>query len=66
MARTRHLFETDSTRSSLKEYDPSAVSGRTKTPVSNSVQLAMIGYSVKPLLYTNNRIRSIPAIMDNS
>jgi len=43
MARIRHLFEADSTHSSLKEYDPSAVSGRTKTPVSNFVQLTMNG-----------------------
>jgi len=43
MARTRHLFEADSTHSSLKEYDPSAVSGRTKTPVSYFAQLTMNG-----------------------
>ena len=46
MVRTRHLFEADSAHSSLKEYDPSAVSGTTKTPVSNFVQLTMNGSTV--------------------
>jgi len=43
MARIGHLFEADSTHSGLKEYDPSTVSGRTKTPVSIFVQLTMNG-----------------------
>jgi len=46
IARTRHFFEADSTHSSPKEYDPSAVSGRTKTPVSNFVQLTMNGLAL--------------------
>jgi hypothetical protein len=43
MARTRLLLEVRSIHCSLKECDPSAVSGRTKTPVSNFVQLTMNG-----------------------
>ena len=43
MARTTFLLEAGSTHCSLKEYDPSAVSGRTRTPVSNFVQLTMNG-----------------------
>jgi hypothetical protein len=45
MARSGLLFEVGPTHCSLKEYDPSAVSGRTRTPVSNFVQLTLNGKS---------------------